>query len=229
MMAIIQRPGSRDGAASTMRYTPQHKARTRSKILEQASHALRAQGPHAVSVATVMGEAGLTHGGFYAHFDSKEALIEASVAKMFEDSQALWDRATQDRLPAEGLARYIDLYLCTRHLGARERGCPVAALSSDVPRLSRPAQVAFEQGVRRLTVLISQPLEVLGWPEPVKLASSVLAEMVGCMCLARLQTSRRAALELLEASRSSLRERLALARIPEGVEPTMKAAHHVPR
>jgi TetR/AcrR family transcriptional repressor of nem operon len=84
-----------------MRFTPQHKARTRSKILEQASHALRAQGPHAVSVATVMREAGLTHGGFYAHFDSKEALIEASVAKMFEDSQALWDRATQDRLPAE--------------------------------------------------------------------------------------------------------------------------------
>lgn len=211
-----------------MRYTAQHKACTRLKIIEQASHALRAKGPHAVSVATVMGDAGLTHGGFYAHFDSKEALIEASVAKMFEDSQTLWDRATRDRSPAEGLARYIDLYLCAKHLGARERGCPVAALSSDVPRLSRPAQMAFDQGVRGLTTLISQPLEALGRPSPVRLASSVLAELVGCMCLARLQTSRRTALELLEAGRSSLRTRLALATAPEGVESEMKAAHHVP-
>ena len=211
-----------------MRYTAQHKARTRFKILEQASHALRVQGPHALSVATVMGDAGLTHGGFYAHFDSKEALIEASVGTMFEDSEALWDRATRDRSPAQGLTRYIELYLCARHLGARARGCPVAALSSDVPRLPRAAQLAFDQGVRRLTTLISQPLEALGWPSPITLASSVLAELVGCMCLARLQTSRRAALELLEASRSSLLERLALASSPESAYPTMKATHHVP-
>ncbi|CAN7588975.1 TetR/AcrR family transcriptional regulator [Variovorax sp. LjRoot178] len=178
---------------------------------------IASQGPHAVSVATVMGDAGLTHGGFYAHFNSKDALIEASVAKMFEDSYALWGRATRERSPAKGLARYIDLYLCARHLGERERGCPIAALSSDVPRLSPAARVAFDQGVRTLTALISEPLAALGRPALGKLASSVLAELVGCICLARLQRSRRAALELLEASRSSLRDRLSLPSTPNAV------------
>lgn len=212
-----------------MRYTAEHKARTRLKILEQASQALRSQGPNAVSVATVMADAGLTHGGFYVHFDSKDALIEASIAKMFEDSHALWYRATRDRSPAEGLARYIDLYLCARHIGERERGCPVAALSSDVPRLSRSAQVAFEQGLRTLTALISQSLEALGRPKPVKLASSVLSELVGCICLARLQTSRRAALDLLQGSRSCLRDRLSLSNACKSVDKSMEVANHEAR
>jgi len=89
-----------------MRYQPDHKEKTRRRVLEEATKAIRRQGPHRLGVARVMKQAGLTHGGFYAHFSSKDALVSAAIAAMFEGTLDRWTRATHDRPPEAGLAAF---------------------------------------------------------------------------------------------------------------------------
>ena len=71
-----------------MRYDTDHKQKTREKVLKAAAKAIRADGPHRMGVADVMRKAGLTHGGFYAHFESKDDLVAAAIGQMFEQSKA---------------------------------------------------------------------------------------------------------------------------------------------
>src|SRR2546426_10139608 len=123
-----------------MRYHPDHKEKTRRRVLEEATKAIRRQGPYRLGVAGVMKQAGLTHGGFYAHFSSKDALVSAAIGAMFDGALERWTRATHDRPPEAGLAAYIESYLSAetpRHqgrrvsdgrarLGSAALGCPVA-------------------------------------------------------------------------------------------------------
>ncbi len=71
-----------------MRYDPGHKNETRDRVLKAAARSMRTDGPHKLGVAAVMAEAGLTHGGFYAHFPSRDALVIATVERLFEDSRS---------------------------------------------------------------------------------------------------------------------------------------------
>jgi AcrR family transcriptional regulator len=122
-----------------MRYDAEHKARTRTTLLAEAAKAIRSEGPHKVGVAEIMARAGLTHGGFYAHFESKDALIAAAIATMFKESLVAFERGTSGPGPARALDAYISTYLSERHRDARETGCPLAALAADVPRPGTPA------------------------------------------------------------------------------------------
>ena len=122
-----------------MRYGPEHKKETRARVLRQAARAIRAEGPHRIGIAEVMARAGLTHGGFYAHFASKDDLVAAAIAQMFEEALALLEGVTAAQPPKEALRAYIDLYLSPKHRDAKEAGCPMAVLSADLPRLTGPA------------------------------------------------------------------------------------------
>ncbi|MDM0118372.1 TetR/AcrR family transcriptional regulator [Variovorax arabinosiphilus] len=193
-----------------MRYDAEHKQRTRLRILRHAAAALRRQGPQDISVGSVMQEAGLTHGGFYAHFPSKDALIEASIAFMFDDSLALWERAAHGKPVADGLASYIDAYLSASHLEAVDNGCPLAALATEAPRMSAMGRQAFTAGINALTALLQEALDQLDAPPPTALATSVLAELVGALTLARIQTDVAQATRILETCRLGLKRRLGL-------------------
>src|SRR5262245_45438020 len=103
-----------------MRYPPDHKRETRERVLAEAAKQIRAHGPLGVGVADIMKRAGLTHGGFYAHFKSKDALVAAAIAKMFDGARARWQRATATRDASGGLAAYIDSYLSADHRDARD-------------------------------------------------------------------------------------------------------------
>src|SRR5262245_27757358 len=133
-----------------MRYDAEHKQKTRERVLKEAARAIRAAGPHKVGVAGVMAKAGLTHGGFYAHFASKDDLIAAAIGQMFDEGAAKFAQETEGLEPALALARYIDFYLSTAHRDARRTGCPLPFLSADLPRLARPAQERFAEGVAQL-------------------------------------------------------------------------------
>src|SRR4051812_43101418 len=98
-----------------MRYDTEHKQKTRATVVQAAAKAIRADGPDRVAVAAVMAEAGLTHGGFYAHFKSKDDLVAAAIAQMFADAGARLDHETAGREPAEGLSSYVDFYLSKKH------------------------------------------------------------------------------------------------------------------
>src|SRR2546428_12419138 len=142
-----------------MRSNPAQKEEPRRRVLEEATKATRRQGPYRLGVAGVMKQAGLTHGGFYAHFSSKDALVSAAIGAMFDGALERWTRATHDRPPEAGLAAYIESYLSAEHGDTRGGGCSLAALASDLPRLAAPSRTAFAAGVRGLTNAIAAQLE----------------------------------------------------------------------
>jgi len=193
-----------------MRYDTDHKARTRATLLAEAAKAIRAEGPHKVSVAEIMARAGLTHGGFYAHFASKDAMIAAAIGCMFKESLTALKRGTAAQDPARALDNYIRGYLSEQHRDARETGCPLASLAADLPRLGKPASREFSAGYAALAAAMAAKLAALDLPEPETLASSVLGEMVGALSLARCVADPGQSSRILVASRDSLRRRLGL-------------------
>ncbi|TMJ43978.1 MAG: TetR/AcrR family transcriptional regulator, partial [Alphaproteobacteria bacterium] len=86
-----------------MRYNSEHKERTRTRVLREATKAIRAEGPRRVGVAGMMAKAGLTHGGFYAHFASKDDLVVAAMSQMFDEASAQLDWLTAGKPPAAAL------------------------------------------------------------------------------------------------------------------------------
>lgn len=193
-----------------MRYAREHKEETRSRVLDAAAQALRACGPDRMGVAGVMADAGLTHGGFYAHFDSKDQLVAAAIAHMFERSGANFRDQLANRSPDQGLLAYVDLYLSRKHRDSRSSGCPIAALSSDLPRLDEAARTEFSDGVANLAMAIAELLAAMGLRDTEALARSVIAELVGALSLARIEPRARRSDAILEASRKQIKMRLGL-------------------
>src|ERR1700742_4652397 len=113
-----------------MRYAETHKDETHKVLLKAAAAQLRAQGPDRLSVADVMKQAGLTHGGFYAHFKSKDALLTEALQGVFAHSKQKFLAATDGMPPRHALAAYIDFYVSVRHRDNPTNGCPVTALNS---------------------------------------------------------------------------------------------------
>jgi TetR/AcrR family transcriptional repressor of nem operon len=170
---------------TAMRYTEDHKRRTRARVLEAASRTIRAEGPDRVGVAAIMAEAGLTHGGFYAHFGSKDELVAEAIRRMFEDAGGRYRQAVEGKSPAEGLRDYVRGYLSRGHRDGRGDGCPLAALATDLPRLPEGAKVVFGEGVERLTASLAGLLEAIGRVDAHEAAPALLAQMVGALALAR--------------------------------------------
>jgi TetR/AcrR family transcriptional repressor of nem operon len=192
-----------------MRYSDTHKQETRQKVVKAAATAVRAKGPEGVGVAEIMAEAGLTHGGFYAHFPNKEALVVAAIEEAFGQSSLRFGRMTQGLTPAEALAAFVDLYVTPEHRAHPEQGCPVAGLSSELPRQGLPVREAYERGVRRLVKRIA------GWlPESTtdrdSLAASIVAEMAGTVALSRAISDDAEAERLLAAARARIKARMGI-------------------
>jgi TetR/AcrR family transcriptional repressor of nem operon len=128
-----------------MRRTKQAKQQTHDRIVAAAARRFRAGGIAGVGVADVMGEAGLTHGGFYAHFASKDALVAEACGTGLAQSCERIIRKIQ-REPAERrLSAYIDLYLSAEHRDHPEAGCVMPTLSGEVARSSSEVRAAFTQ------------------------------------------------------------------------------------
>ena len=127
-----------------MRYDDNHKERTRARVLAEAAAAIRGKGVERVGVAEVMAGAGLTHGGFYAHFKSKDDLLTEAISYMFDAAYASFLRHTEGRAPADALSNYLDAYLATSHRDDRAHSCPLAALSGDLPNMPALARARLE-------------------------------------------------------------------------------------
>jgi TetR/AcrR family transcriptional repressor of nem operon len=134
-----------------MRYSAEHKQQTRERVLKEAARAIRAEGVDNLGVASIMAKVGLTHGGFYAHFANREALVAAAIEEMFRQGGARLEQSMQGRSPAEGLAHYLDFYLSTGHRDSRTAGCPLPFLSADAPRLAEPMRRQYAGGAHALT------------------------------------------------------------------------------
>ena len=115
---------------------PGKKQLTHERIVDAAARAIRRAGFDGVGVAEVMKEAGLTHGGFYAHFASRDALICEALERAGQDGteRVAQGRASRQARGASPLRAFVEQYLSEQHLAAAEQGCPVAALASEMPR-----------------------------------------------------------------------------------------------
>jgi TetR/AcrR family transcriptional repressor of nem operon len=193
-----------------MRYDAEHKQKTRQKVLAAAAKAIRAEGPHRIGVAGIMSDAGLTHGGFYAHFASKDVLVAEAIDTMFADAGARFTRETQGRAPAEGLAAYVDFYLSPGHRDARGSGCPLPALSADLPRLEPTARERYGRGVAILTERVAELLSAAGRDDAPALAGSLVAELVGALALSRAVVDPAQSDAILAGSRRAVRHRIGL-------------------
>lgn len=188
-----------------------HKAKMRETIVREASYALRSKGLNGVSVAELMQRAGLTHGGFYAYYRTRDELVADAIAAMFAGTARMLDESLKDRPAIEGLAALIDVYLSAANVRSIDKGCAIPALSSEASRMPAAARRNFEDGVRMFQTRIAATLKDAGHADGEALARSVLAEMVGAITLARSMQDDAVAVAFVDAARADLKQRLALA------------------
>ena len=193
-----------------MRYEPDYKARTRQKVLGEAAKVMRAEGLQGMGVASVMAKAGLTHGAFYAHFASKDDLIDETIRDMVLAARGKFDAVTADLAPGDALRAYVEFYLSARHRDNLETSCPLPWLAPDVARLGTPAHKRYGASVAGLTELLAARLRDLDHADAEGAAGSVVAELVGALALARAAADKAQATLILERSRKSILARLGL-------------------
>src|SRR5260370_27299358 len=120
-----------------MRYSKEHKLETHTRIVKKAAVLLREKGAHGIGVADLMKEAGLTHGGFYAHFDSREALVIEAFAYAMDRSTERWRKIAEQTPPDKRLATIVESYLTRLHRDDPGNGCAVPTLGAEIARDSR--------------------------------------------------------------------------------------------
>lgn len=193
-----------------MRYAENHKEETHKAILKIAAAQLREHGPDRISVASVMKAAGLTHGGFYAHFKSKGALLIAALHDTFELSRRRVAKLLEGLPPKHALATYIDFYVAETHRDNPSTGCPITALNSDMPRQSKKFKAAFEAGVKSIIGLIERLMREADIADAEQLAPSIFATMAGAVALSRTISDTALSNEFLATTRANIKTRLGL-------------------
>jgi TetR/AcrR family transcriptional repressor of nem operon len=193
-----------------MRYAANHKRETRERLLKEAARSIRRDGPHNLALSDVMAKAGLTNGGFYAHFKSRDDLLAGGVEQMFREGRARAILENADGDARKNLTAFLDFYLSAAHRDARTFGCPLAFLNTEAPRLPKAAVRRFAEGVDGLIALLADKMAALGRPDPQDEASSLLAELVGAVGLARAEPSAAKSDLILERSRRVVGRRLKL-------------------
>ena len=184
-----------------MPYPPGHRDATKATIVRAARKLFNRFGFDGVSVDQIMAEAGLTHGGFYAHFDSREALLVEALERAGRQSLAL-TRGAKLRA-GKGVSAFrslVETYLADDHLASLETGCPVAALGCDMPRQSKSVREASAVWVQRLIAFVRSTLPAA----PRATASVVAGTLVGSLQLARALGGNAEGRAVLSAARKSL-------------------------
>jgi TetR/AcrR family transcriptional regulator, transcriptional repressor for nem operon len=168
-----------------MPWKKEHKSATRGRILETAATAIRTKGVAGLGVAQVMEASGLTHGGFYAHFGSKEDLVASALAHACEESRARLQAAAEAAPEGERLQAVVNAYLTPNHMRHPESGCPVAAVGTEVQRGEGPARQAYAEYVRGNLGELEAIAPGKTREQRRRAAAGTYATMVGALVLAR--------------------------------------------
>jgi TetR/AcrR family transcriptional repressor of nem operon len=178
-----------------MRYGKEHKQATRQRIIEAAGRRLKRDGIDGSGVATLMADAGLTNGAFYAHFASKDDLVATAVADQLRDQRASLSAQAPGRAAVE---QYLREYLSVQHRDHPGDGCPSAALLDEIGRGTDATKRAYTDGLLAVIDDIAARLAP-GDPQSARVNTlSVFALMAGTLQLSRALADRRLADEVLE-------------------------------
>jgi TetR/AcrR family transcriptional repressor of nem operon len=192
-----------------MRYSKEHKLETHARIVKKASVRLREKGAHGVGVADLMKEAGLTHGGFYAHFDSREALVIEAFADAMDRATERWRKLAEQTPPEKRLATIVGTYLTPLHRDDPGHGCAVPTLGAEIARESPKTRKAFAAKLEQMIDMLAAQIPELPRKAARKQAMAVIATMMGTLVLARVAGSGDFSDEILGAGRESLLGRTA--------------------
>ncbi len=190
-----------------MRYSREHKLETHARIVKKASVRLREKGAHGIGVADLMKEAGLTHGGFYAHFDSREALVIEAFADAMDRSTERWRKLAEATPPEKRLATIVDSYLTPLHRDDPGHGCAVPTLGAEIARESPKTRKAFAAKLEQMIDMMAGQIPDLPPKAARKRAMATIATMMGTMVLARIAGTGDFSDEILGAGRDAVLER----------------------
>jgi TetR/AcrR family transcriptional regulator, transcriptional repressor for nem operon len=187
-----------------MRHSKEDKAASHERIVGIAAARIRESGTEQPGVAEIMRAAGLTHGGFYKHFSSRDELIVEAVEHAMTETESRVHELTA--AAEDPLAAFADTYLTTEHRDDPATGCGVAALSADMPRIGGPAQEAYRSQVDRYLALLQRLLD--GDDDAARRRATVtLSAMVGALLIARALGPTPRSDEILRDVRETVRER----------------------
>lgn len=181
-----------------MRYSTEHKSQTRQHIIKHAAAQLRLCGLNGIGVATLMQGAGLTHGGFYAHFKTKIALIVEAIDTSLAETFDLLQRAANNANTGKKRSAIIDVYLSTAHRDQPGKGCALAALGADIARLKPQQRKRIDNRIEALIELIRDKNSASR-----EEAISQLSTMIGGLILARTVASKDFSDEILDTLKAN--------------------------
>jgi TetR/AcrR family transcriptional repressor of nem operon len=183
---------------------PSRKEATHERIVEVAARAIRRTGYDGAGVADIMKDAGLTHGGFYAQFPSREAMLAEAADRAGAEAVAEMGRIAAAEPPQQALQAMLRAYLSKAHVEGVETGCAVAALGSEMPRQSPKVRQAATRRIKEMIDLVARQSPDWGEPGAHKHALVTVATMVGTLLLARAVDDSKLSDELREAALSHL-------------------------
>ncbi|MYN20553.1 TetR family transcriptional regulator [Rugamonas sp. FT107W] len=178
MMTIMESKPTKRAAVS-------RKEATHERIVEVASRAIRRSGYDGTGVADIMKEAGLTHGGFYAHFESRDALLAEAGDRAGAESVALAARVAAAAPPGQALQAMMQAYLSPQHIDAIENGCPVSALGSEMPRQAPEVRRTATIHIKEMIDLFARQMPDWGQPQAHERAMALVCALIGTTMMAR--------------------------------------------
>jgi AcrR family transcriptional regulator len=190
-----------------MPYAPSHKPKTRKRIVDAAKRMFKLHGYNGVGVNRIMGEAGLTHGGFYAHFSGKEELF-AEVVRWFGPSDKMHKRALPEKCIAEdNLKAFVRSYLSEVHMNDVIEGCPLASLTMEVSRAGPVVRQSYTHALRDAVTRFRRQMTQRETNTEAA-AYSTLALCIGGLALARAVDSNETAGVILKACEEAAVEQI---------------------
>jgi AcrR family transcriptional regulator len=182
-----------------MRYSEDHKAQTHQRIIDEAARRFRRDGVGATGLQPLMKALGLTHGGFYAHFKSKDELVETALRSTAEQ---LKESTAEIFAGADPLPHFIARYLSTSHRGNPEEGCPLPTVSAELGQRGQPSPITDEVVSERLSMIEA----CLDGEHAAERSMLMLSAMVGALLLSRSVSDPQLSDRLLETTRRLLIE-----------------------
>ena len=191
-----------------MRYSREHKLETHARIVRKASVRLREKGAHGVGVADLMKEAGLTHGGFYAHFDSRDDLVIEAFTHAMDRSTERWRKLVEQTPREKRFATIINSYLTSLHRDDPGRGCAIPTLGAEIARESARTRRVFAGRLDQMIDILADQVPNLPRKAARKRAAAAMATMIGTLVMARVAGSGDFSDEILGAGREALLGRI---------------------
>ena len=187
-----------------MRYSREHKLETHARIVRKASVRLRERGAHGVGVADLMKEAGLTHGGFYAHFDSRDDLVIEAFTHAMDRSTERWRKLVEQTPREKRFATIVNSYLTSLHRDDPGRGCAIPTLGAEIARESARTRRVFAGRLDQMIDILADQVPNLPRKAARKRAAAAMATMIGTLVMARVAGSGDFSDEILGAGREAL-------------------------